>query len=165
MILAQPNVSSTHVSYFKIWPAPVLIFHSHTERWLQLIIHSELSIWKWCTQISDFWLQGSSIIWTSITVILAMPEFLKNSKKFDYHDFLRINPRNTAIPIVEDWDFFFRLSGTFSGPNHPDNRRPTVPSWDEHKVLNKIFFSFFHIFRPFLGWFFKVEHTKGAVEL
>ena len=31
---------------------------------------------------------------------------------------------NTTIPIIEDW-FFFRLSGTFSGPSHPDNRGPT----------------------------------------
>ena len=41
---------------------------------------------------------------------------------------LLINPRNTAIPIIEDWDFFFQSSGTFSGPIHPDNRKNFILS-------------------------------------
>ena len=41
--------------------------------------------------------------------------------QFDYRDFLLKIPCNTRIPIMEDWDFFL-ISGTFSGPSHPDNR-------------------------------------------
>ena len=38
--------------------------------------------------------RGSSIIGTSITVILAIPGFIKNSKLFSYLDFLLIIPDN-----------------------------------------------------------------------
>ena len=45
--------------------------------------------------------RGSSIIGTSITTILAIPGFIKNSKLFDYLDFLLIIPRSTRIDYLE----------------------------------------------------------------
>ena len=44
--------------------------------------------------------------------------------------FLLISPHNTRMLIFKDWDFFLNLSGTFSGPNHPDNPWTTciIPS-------------------------------------
>ena len=66
----------------------------------------------------------------------------------NYRDLDYRNPRNTGIykkfqviclsglfttkslqyrdPDNRGLGFFFRLSGTFSGPSHPDNRGPTV---------------------------------------
>ena len=47
------------------------------------------------------------------------------------------------IPIIEDWDFF-QLSGTFSGPSHPNNQGPTVltpikeTEWTQVKDQQKI---------------------------
>ena len=67
-----------------------------------------------------------------ITVILAIPWLIKNSKFLDYRDFLLIIPRNTMILIIKVWDFFL-LPGTFSGPSHPDNQGLTV-----YKILIKL---------------------------
>ena len=48
----------------------------------------------------------SLIIRTLITVILAIPGLIKNSKFLDYRDFLLIIYRNTTIPIIKNWEFF-----------------------------------------------------------
>ena len=63
----------------------------------------------------------SLIIETLITALLARPGLIKYSKFLDYWDFFLIIPRNTTIPIIKGWDFFW-LPGTFSGPCHPDNQ-------------------------------------------
>ena len=89
--------------------------------------------------------KGSSIIGTLVTVILAIPGFIKNSKYFDYRDFLLKNPCNTGIPIIEDLDFF-QLLGTFSGPSHPDNRGPAIFTFfvlmtsELHNILSHVSF-------------------------
>ena len=55
----------------------------------------------------------SLIIGTLITVILAIPGLIKNSKFLDYRDFLLIIPRNTMIPIIKEWDFFLIIGKIF----------------------------------------------------
>ena len=68
------------------------------------VLHDIHILYKW----------GKCYRGSLITVILAIPGFIKNSKYFDYRDFLRIICRNTAILIIEDWEFFSIIGNFFS---------------------------------------------------
>ena len=61
------------------------------------------------------------------------------------------------IQIIEDWDFFSRLSGTSSGPSHTDNRGLAVPTYI-HTYYTIILFAIY-IWRPSLLSF---HYTLGG---
>ena len=64
----------------------------------------------------------SSIIGTSITVILAIPGLIKYSIYSSNSSIIGISILVIGVPRLSG----FRLSGTFFGPSHPDNRGLTV---------------------------------------
>ena len=64
----------------------------------------------------------SSIIGNSITVILAIPGLIKYSIYSSNSLIIGITILGIVVPRLSG----FRLSGTFFGPSHPDNRGPPV---------------------------------------
>ena len=72
--------------------------------------------------LSRLLIQGSSIIGTSITVILAIPGLIKYSIYSSNSSIIGISILVIGVHRLSG----FRLSGTFFGPSHPDNRGLTV---------------------------------------